>query len=188
MGNDEIDESLSIVFHSRLPGFPVCYRQAAFFQTPNWLWVWHKKEVCSGKKSQPCFAIHSSARLRLRFWRWAVNHRPSASCTIHAFNIASGFSFNIWPFRCFSNSKNVQHIHLCLEPKLMMQIYTAYPYAPNFFSCIYQQLLNTSYEQANMLKIKYAFLKLLITTNWNIKFSVVNDCILSMRTLFTHPW
>ena len=150
------------------PAFLSAIGRQRFIQTPNWLWVWHKKEVCSGKKSQPCFAIHSSARLRLRFWRWAVNHRPSASCTIHAFNIASGFSFNIWPFRCFSNSKNVQHIHLCLEPKLMMQIYTAYPYAPNFFTCIYQQLLNTSYQQDNTLKIRYAILKLLISTNKDI--------------------
>jgi len=37
MGNDEIDESLPIVFHSRLPGFPVCYRQAAFYSNAQFI-------------------------------------------------------------------------------------------------------------------------------------------------------
>lgn len=39
---------------------------------------------------------------------------------------------------------------------------------PNIFPCCYEQLLNTSYEQANNLNVSISFVQLLITINHTI--------------------
>lgn len=39
---------------------------------------------------------------------------------------------------------------------------------PNYFTCCYEQLLNTSYEQANKLNVSIGFVQLLITINHGI--------------------
>lgn len=165
----ESDESLPIVSLSPITRLPCLLETSCIFSNAQLIVsLTQKNELSFGNSPQPCSCYSFLRSLALTVWRWAVIYRPSACCTKHAYIFCircKVLTFDFIDVSAFQRSFNT---FICvLSRNSWCKYISVIIYTPNFFTCIYEQLLNTSYQQAKWLIIKYAILKLLISTKWN---------------------